>query len=162
MSITITEMREKQNFIPWDEWDNTLNTNCIAYALGLQIDDPKKEIFRTVLLKEPISNLEKIFKDLGFIYRRINSETELRSGEYGIVLYHYFYEDLVKLGDCIFTHNCEETHLVRIEPDGIWTHKFGWDYPTSQTNQVEIHDIILEYDNVDVKPTAYFAVRKPR
>lgn len=160
MSYDIEKLREIQNFTPYAEWDNTINTNCIAYALGLMVDDPKHVVFGPLLCGTPIENLQTVFEQLGFTYRRINTPSDLENGEYGIVLYHYFYEGTVRrFGfDCQVTF--EETHLARIEPDGTWTHKFGWDYPSSVTTPEEIHKVILEDDNVDVSPTAFFAVRK--
>ena len=94
-----------------------------------------------------------LLHELGLQYRRIKSPSEIKENEYGIVLYHYFYE--------VNYFFDEEIHLARIEKDGTWTHKFGWDYDASITNPQEIHDTILEDDNVDVTPEAYFAVRKP-
>lgn len=157
----IAEMRKVQEFIPWDKWPNHLHTNCIAFALGLPIDDPKREIFREILSESPIEKLEKLFANLGFEHRRISSSNEIKNDEYGIVLYHYFYEEEMQQFGCRWAKTQEEIHLVRIE-NGIWFHKFGWDYDTSVTNLQEIHDVIFEYDNVDVSPTAYFAVRKSR
>ena len=162
-TITIEKMRKVQEFIPWDKWNNRLNTNCIAYALGLPIDDPKKETFGTIISGgSPIEKLEKLFDDLSLCHRRITSESEIKENEYGIVLYHYFYKEERNFFGCTWYQDEEETHLVRIEQDGTWTHKFGWDYDTSVTNPQEIHDVILEEDMVDVSPTAFFAVRKPR
>lgn len=158
----ISEMRRVQKFIPWDKWDNSLSTNCVAYALGLPINDPQMEIWGTILIDSPIEKLEKLFNDLNLCHRRINSESEIKENEYGIVLYHYFYKEEMHFCGCHWSEDLEENHLVRIEPDGTWTHKFGWDYDASMTNSKEIHDVILNDDKVEVSPTAFFAIRKPR
>lgn len=161
-TISIAEMRKIQSFIPYDQWPNQFHTNCIAYALGLPIDDPKMELFNHLLIGNAEEKLKMIFEELHFEYRKICDASELKDGEYGIVLYHYFYEERRNEFGCRWTEHLEENHLVRIEPDRTWTHKFGWNYDTSVTDPQEIHDIILHDDHVDVQPTAYFAVRKPR
>lgn len=161
-TITLAKMREIQEFIPYDKWPNHLHTNCIAYALGLPIDDPYMEIFNYMLIDKPVDKLTKILEGLDLDYRIISNPSELRNDELCIVLYHYYYEKLRSLFGCSWTEHLEETHLARIELDGTWTHKFGWDYDPSITSPEEIHDIILQDDHVDVQPTAYFAIRKPR
>lgn len=158
--INLLEMRKVQEFKPYHMWDNNLSTNCIAYAIGLQIDDPKREFFREILLGSPIQKLEQIFSVLGFEHRRISSPSEIKEDEYGIVLYHYFYKEKKRAFGMEWEEDAEETHLVRIELDGTWTHKFGWDYDASITTPEEIHDTILEEDKLEVQPTAYFAIRK--
>lgn len=158
---TIEEMRNVQEFIPWDKWPKGIQTNCIAYALGLPIDDPKCVFFGRLLSEDPITKLIDTFDSLGLCYRQITSEAEIKENEYGIVLYHYFYKTIRKCFGCEWSEETEEIHLARIELDGTWTHKFGWNYDASTTTPEEIHGTILQYDNVDVSPTAFFAVRKP-
>ncbi len=160
-AIKAKKLRAVQKFIPYDEWPNHLNTNCIAYALGLPIDDPKKETFTSILCGNPIEKMYVLLDELELQYRRIKSPSEIKENEYGIVLYHYFYKVKYFFGGEWYSDDSEEIHLARIEQDGTWTHKFGWDYDASITNPQEIHDTILEDDNVDVTPEAYFAVRKP-
>jgi len=158
---TIEDMRNTQEFISWDKWPNELQTNCIAYALGLPIDDPKYENFVHMLTEDPIGKLEEILTSLRLCYRQVSSEAKIEDNEYGIVLYHYFYESIRNAFGCKWTEKVEEVHLVRIELDGTWTHKFGWGYDASITTPKEIHDTILRDDGVEVSPTAFFAVRKP-
>lgn len=146
--------------LTYDKWPNNLTTNCISYALGLPIDDPEKEIFNDILSDNPIEKLENLFNILGLLHRRIESESEIKENEYGIVLYHYFYKEERNFCGCRWSEDMEEIHLVRIH-NGTWTHKFGWYYDTSVTTPKQIHDIIFKNDNVEVIPTAFFAIRKP-
>lgn len=166
MSFMSKDMQEMIASPTWplsyDKWPNELNTNCIAYALGLPIDDPNIEIFNGILSDTPIEKLENLFNHLGLNHRRVSSQAEIKENEYGIVLYHYFYDEAMNCFGCKWTEKREETHLVRIELDGTWTHKFGWGYYPSITTPEEIHDTILHNDQVEVTPTAFFAIRKPQ
>lgn len=158
---TIEELRECQKFIPWDEWPNCIHSNCIGFALGLPFDDPKYEFFGHLLKETPITKLEQLLNSLGLTYRRVCGVRELKKNEYGIVLYHYNYTAKRYFCGCTVPYEAEEIHLARIELDGTWTHKFGWDYAASITTPEEIHDIILRDDDVDVSPVAMFAVKRP-
>lgn len=158
--ISIEEMRKIQKFIPYNNW-SVPYTNCIAYALGCPIADPKMETWLDLLSGDAENKLYQILTDLGLTPRRIQNTSELRDGEYGIVLYNYFYTEYRSFFGCDWTEKIEECHLVRIELDGTWTHKFGWDYEPSVTTPQEIHDIILHDDGEDVSPSCFFAIRKP-
>ena len=160
-TTTIEELRNSQEFIPWNEWPNQLHTNCISYALGLPIDDPKFELFGNLLNGAPIDNLKTVFASLGLCWRQVASEDELETNEYGIVLYHYYFQVSRKFFGCEWLEEAEEIHLARIQPDGTWTHKFGWNYDASITTPEEIQDIILRDDGEVVFPAAFFAIRKP-
>lgn len=158
--ISIEEMRKIQKFIPYNKW-SVPDTNCIAYAIGCPISDPKKETWNDLLEGDPENKLHSILTLLGLNPRKIRDASELRDGEYGIVLYNYFYKEHHYFCGCDWTEKVEECHLVRIELDGTWTHKFGWDYEPSVTTPKEIHDIILHDDGEDVSPSCFFAIRKP-
>ena len=158
MPYTKDELRKVQGFIPYNLWPNEINTNCIAYALGLPLDDPRKETFSNLLGDNPIESLEEILKFFGFNPVRVESVSDIPKGSYGFVLYHYTYKEEKSFFGCSWTEDTSETHLVRIEPDGIWTHKFGWGYNTSTTTPEEIHDVILNDDKVDVSPIAFFHI----
>lgn len=158
---TIEELRRMQAFIPWDEWPNVLRTNSLSFALGLPFDDPKSEFFEHLLDKKPVTKLETLLNSLGFAYRRICNMKELKKNEYGFVLYHYTFKTKRHFRCYAVPYKTEKIHLARIELDGTWTHKFGWDCDASITTPEEIHDIILRDDGVDVSPVAMLAVKRP-
>ena len=158
--ISIEEMRDAQEFISYNKW-SVPYTNCIAYALGCPISDPKRETWNDLLSGNPEKKLYDILMILELNPRRIHDTSELRNDEYGIVLYNYFYKEHRSFCGCEWTEDVEECHLVRVELDGTWTHKFGWDYEPSVTTPQEIHDIILCDDGEDVSPSCFFAIRKP-
>ena len=159
-----------QDFIPWNKWNNSLKSNCIAYALGFQLDD-KNGFFNYLFSDDdPIIDLREILKIMNFPFRELSSSNEKEEDEIVIVLYHYIYDEMITGYD--YEHlpysyptgrKIHEVHLARIEKDGTWTHKHGWDYPTSITSSKEITSTIEKEDGVkNVVPSAFFAIRKPR
>ena len=162
---SIEELRRVQKFIHWDEWPlQGSDTNCIAYALGLPLSDPRKKFFSSLVSSE--QGLIRVMTDLGLSFRKISNPKDKANQEVVIVLYDYYYPEIHRERDyegIVHTwktgKRCHETHLARIELDGTWTHKFGWDYETSVTSSREIHDVILRDDQVDVHPSAFYAVQ---
>ena len=120
-----------------DNWINMEDTNCYAYALGLDIkeDDimpyayipgtisnskdylPKNAMFTNDML---INNIYLDLDFLGIDYREINPKDKIDSDEWKIALFISY----------IFGNNYDY-HFLR-EVDNIWYHKNGYGGPISK------------------------------
>ncbi len=109
------------------DWENKQNTNCYAYALGLDVNIPKAfepgEIGHS---KTDLRNynsftyellLDNIFTDLEALdiaYREIDPIEEIAPDEWKIALF------TTRNGEYI-----DDFHFMREHKDGIWYHKNG-------------------------------------
>ena len=117
-------------------WDTSYETNCYAFALGLDI--PENQICYHAYQPGVISKyyyfpieqqaipyevlINGIYKDLDFLrvsYRDINPEDQISKDEWKISLFvpkkinekEYFIDDF---------------HFLKYYPDGYWYHKYGY------------------------------------
>lgn len=113
-------------------WNNIYNTNCYAYALGLDIAEKdiidyafvpgimsgsKVDLSKrfTFSYEELIQNLYNDFELLGINYREINPNEIINDDEWKIALFTKPY-----------WNKLEDYHFLRLCNDGIWHHKDGW------------------------------------
>ena len=115
------------------EWTSGHNTNCYAYALGLDIPQYKikygayepgvianskidffsKEVFS---YNDLINNLYLDFNALGIVFREISPLDKISSNEWKIALFITWYNQNL----------LEDFHFLRQHNDGIWYHKNGF------------------------------------
>lgn len=132
LKMTLQELRNSID-IQKSEWTSD-NSNCYAYALGLdipqyqikdcayapgviadsEIDLPSKKIF---LYKDLINNLYLDFDALGIRFREINPLDTIGSNEWKIALFITWYQE---------PELVEDYHFLRQHNDGIWYHKKGF------------------------------------
>lgn len=94
------------------------NTNCLAFALGLDYADVYREYFglpTCLTLKE---YLERIYREVGIKYREISSCEEAKEDEIIIKGYEFI--------RCL--DGKRGFHVIRRQLDGTWVHKEGWEY----------------------------------
>lgn len=115
-----------------DNWvinSSPLYTNCYAYCLDLDVEDPETTIFipgsisnknaskNILTISTLIKNLKNDLEFLGISYR--DNKGLLNSGEYRIGIFTgYIYPD-----------HPISFHFVRQDSDGKWSEKFGWNGP---------------------------------
>lgn len=149
------------NFLEWDQWPEELlwETKCLHYACGLAFADTYNELIEKICSGDLFNNLEQLFKELGFCYRRIKSQAEIKECEYGIVVYDYLYSNLRLKEGKLYRISRREVHFARIK-NGIWSHKCGAT-PPCLTSKEDIRKSILQDDRVEVEPAAYYAIHLP-
>lgn len=119
-------------------WINTSSTNCYAFALGLDI--PQDKICESAYYVGHIYRhynhikarytprdllLQHDFETLSLIYKESNLNDKINKGEWKIAYFDSIYE-------CGF-------HFFRQTENGIWWHKFDYDYiPTCLDNDDKI------------------------
>ena len=124
-------------------WENIFETNCYAYALGLDIAESEicddayapgtisnslkslanQELFR---YSELLECLYSDFDALGISYREVLPQEQIPADEWKIALFtsRAYYSDNIDLLD--------DYHFLRQHPNSIWYHKVGWyNYPTN-------------------------------
>ena len=139
-------MQEKKLLMTQDEivnaikinkkfWLHVLNTNCYAFALGLDV--PEQKICRHAYEPGVMSGnnkelpklytysslLQNIIADLNFLdisYKEVKPSYKTGDGEWKIALFTstigYEFEDFL----------ADDFHFLRQMPNGIWYHKRGW------------------------------------
>lgn len=153
MSYTNEEIRKMQSFInspdwplPYNKWPNPreVKNNCLAYALGLPIDDPCGHLFGHM---ESYDQFESLLNQLNLSFRKIDNENDLKDDEYGIIFY------MIPCRDKDFGFLKTDQHFVRIELDRSWTYKAGcrlFPMPTLKENLKEFSEFQI------------YAIRKPQ
>lgn len=116
-------------------WMHVLNTNCYAYALGLDV--PEQKICPHAYEPGVMSGnnkvlphmytyntlLQNILADLNFLnisYKEVNPSYQTSDGEWKIAIFTstigYEFEDFL----------ADDFHFLRQMPNGLWYHKQGW------------------------------------
>ena len=158
IKIPLTEIRGKIQMYP-ENWINMKETNCYAYALGLDIKESDicknayqpGTISETVNLRQYesfpyevlISGLENDLDVLGINYRLIKPDEKIELNEWKIVL-------MVKK----YCDGLDNFHFLRQDIDGIWSHKVGYQHRISRkdslgciiSNPIESHFFFYTYD----------------
>lgn len=154
LKMSIKEIRDKID-INCESWKYIKETNCYAYALGLDI--PCDLINDHAYEPGTISNTNKFYEDelwhlnynrfmyclysdlynLGIEFKEVAPTTKIECNEWKIALYTEF---LSYPGETIL-----DFHFLRESKEGLWYHKIGWeDGPTN----IDINNkIITNLDN---------------
>lgn len=109
------------------QWPIELNndTNCLAFALGLDYADVHREYFGLPTCLDLKTYLKRICENVGISYREINSCEEAKEDEMIIKGYEFI--------RCL--DNRKGFHVIRRELDKTWVHKEGWEnMPCEITN----------------------------
>ena len=109
------------------DWQNKRDTNCYAYALGLDVNLPKAfepgEIgnskidlrnFDSFAYEQLLANIYVDLEALGIDYRDIEPLDDIEENEWKIAIF-----TTRKYGEVI------DFHFMREHKDGIWYHKNG-------------------------------------
>jgi len=152
------------------KWQNTFHTNCLAFALGLDMPDPDSTRFfgNFYSISHPDANWEEkakippaVFamyfaetcKLLGLSSLRIHGPDSASPDEYVIALYGPYDYVNTKCSTIEKTVYGHDFHLVRRNLDGTWVHKEGW---SSKPEIVEWKCLSILYPE---RPM-YFAVKQ--
>lgn len=142
--MSLQELRAAIN-LEKTKWNNIYNTNCYAYALGLDIVE--KDIIDyafipgimsgsevdlskrfTFSYEELIQNLYNDFEFLGINFREVNPYEIIGIDEWKIALFTTPY-----------WNQLDDFHFLRLCSDKIWHHKNGWNRkPTIYDNHGSI------------------------
>ena len=109
------------------EWPIKLNnnSNCLAFALGLDYADVHREYFGLPTCLDLKTYLKRVCDNVGIRYREIDSCDEAKEDEMIIKGYEF----------TRYTDNKKDFHVIRRELDGTWVHKEGWEnMPCEITN----------------------------
>ena len=147
--LSLNEIRGKIQVYP-DSWVNIYDTNCYAYALGLDVCE--SSICRGAFIPGVISGvnsfdvfskdfdydsfiegLENDFQLLNILYREIEPEEKIDADEWKVALYVDF-----DVRGFLF-----DFHFVRTNPQEVWMHKVGFSGPPT------VNDY---YDNAIIDP----------
>ena len=130
LKISLENLRDRIN-LEKDYWENMSNTNCYAYALGLDIaekDIIEKAYHPGVMANSPIKLpdffayddlITNVFLDLEALkinYREVGWDTKINDDEWKIALMVAKYQE-----DKYF-----DFHFLRQRKDGFWYHKIGY------------------------------------
>lgn len=156
--------------ISMNNWQNLRDTNCLAFALGLDFPDPNYHNFygsfgsicnaEHLFTQSKIADrntIEKVFIEtcqlLGLACRVISSPNDASSFEYIIGFFGMY--------PCMHSNTWREDvryqydfHVIRRNLDGTWVHKPGW---YDKPEKIEWKCLQLVYPE---RPL-YFAVSKP-
>jgi len=119
----IEQLRQFMKSADWplnlQEWPVEINmdTNCLAFALGLPYADVNRDTFRFPKNSNLEEELQKWFSSLGLEYRKINSIDEAKNDEIIIQCFEYI----------LALYGKRDYHLIRRNLDGTWVHKQGWE-----------------------------------
>lgn len=158
--------------IALESWKHCRDTNCLAFALGLDIPDPDYHHFfggfgnisgsqaKFVGDRIPSSLVAEVFVDtchtIGLNCRPISSPDHASSTEYVIGLFGVYPSVDNYRSNFQETYYSYDFHLVRRNLDGSWVHKPGWG-TDQKPEKVEWKCLQLEYPD---RPQ-YFAISKP-
>lgn len=151
-----------------EDWVNTKNTNCYAYALGLDVSiyDLDIEEFSPGFTFGEIpkcyskeSLLEYIVKDLDNLkidFRFVNDYYKLGGNEWKVAIFG---------GQEYSCDSFDDFHFLRQTIDGIWTHKTGYyDEPTNMDSKKKVIEspilCNLDSDNVNYKYIKTLCLRR--
>lgn len=142
--------------LPFDKWPEELRekTNCLAFALGLNIGDCDfgNLVYSNPEIPTPTFSkiFERLLNELGLEWRRIDSVEQSSSDEYVIQIYGFY-----PVRRLFYTFM--DFHVIRRELDGSWVHKPDFKELPSPIDWV---DFRKEYPDNEIE--GIFAVRKPR
>lgn len=146
-------------------WTFNGDTNCYAYALGLDI--PEDNIGEAAFEPGVISNVNSIYKDdnyslkysdllnylysdleaLGIGFKEIHPDERINDDEWKIALYTEFSASKKNI-EYLFDY-----HFLRQHKNGIWYHKFGWH--SSPKNFDSNYKIITNLKNCHIDDYEY-------
>lgn len=152
------------------DWKNLTTTNCLAFALGLDLPDPNCTQFYGSFysISHPDANFEEkekippaVFamyftdtcKVLGLNCRRITTPNDATADEYVMALWGMYSKPDNKRSTITKTVYSHDYHVIRRNLDGTWIHKEGW---SSRPEVVEWKCLSLLYPE---RPM-YFAVKQ--
>lgn len=158
LKMTLNKIRGQIQIYP-ENWVNLYETNCYAYALGLDIKESQicsrayqpgnisgtsdldrfKEYF---LYSDLIIGLEKDLEALSISYREIEPTEQIKSDEWKIALMVENYNKN------IFDGSLFNFHFLRTNKNGIWTHKSSYLGPISKKDN--LNQIIIDPRECDL------------
>ena len=137
-----------------DEYPKDIHVNCLAFALGLTVSDPKEMIYDYVGHISGIAqyNIETgIMRDcnaLGIACRKISSEDECQPNEHLICAYGFVLDQYA-------SYTARLYHVVRLQKNGRWAHKDKYDGPFE-----EISDWLSFHREYSKAGAHLFAIRR--